>query len=104
MTLSVNERTKEIGLRLALGAQRRDIFMQFLIESLFIALAGGLIGILLGLILVFILLPAFNYPLIVPVKPVLVSSFLTIIIGLSAGVYPAYRATKIDPAILLKSG
>jgi ABC-type antimicrobial peptide transport system permease subunit len=104
MTLAVNERTKEIGLRLALGAQRRDIFMQFLIESLFITLAGGLIGIILGLILVFILLPVFNYPLIVPVKPVLVSSFLTIIIGLFAGVYPAYRATKIDPAILLKSG
>lgn len=104
MTLSVNERTKEIGLRLALGAQRRDVFMQFLIESLFITLAGGLIGILLGLIFVFILLPAFNYPLIVPVKPVLVSSFLTIIIGVFAGVYPAYRATKVDPAILLKSG
>jgi ABC-type antimicrobial peptide transport system permease subunit len=104
MTLSVNERTKEIGLRLALGAQRKNIFMQFLMESLFITLAGGLMGILLGLILVFILLPAFNYPLIVPIKPVLVSSLLTIIIGLFAGVYPAYRATKIDPAILLKSG
>ncbi len=104
MTLAVNERTKEIGLRLALGAKRSDIFKQFLVESLFITLVGGLIGILLGLILVFVLLPTFNYPLIVPIKPVLISSLLTIIIGLFAGVYPAYRATKVDPAILLKSG
>jgi len=104
MTLAVNERTKEIGLRIALGAKRRDIFKQFLIESLFITLAGGLIGIILGLILVYVLLPTFNYPLIVPVKPVLISSLLTIIVGLFAGVYPAYRATKVDPAILLKSG
>ncbi len=103
MTLAVNERTKEIGLRLALGAKRRDIFLQFLVESLLVTLTGGVIGLLLGIVLVFILLPAFNYPLIIPVKPVMISSILTVIIGILSGVYPAYRATKIDPAILLKS-
>jgi len=104
MTLSVNERTKEIGLRLALGARRRDIFRQFLAESLFITVIGGLLGIILGFAAVFILLPALNYPLIVPAKPVLVSSLLTMIIGMIAGVYPAWRASRIDPAVLLKSG
>ncbi|PMP95469.1 MAG: hypothetical protein C0169_05425 [Thermodesulfobacterium geofontis] len=104
MTLSVNERKKEIGIRKALGAEDRDILLQFLMESIFITLLGGIIGVLVGVAGSLILLPLFNYPLVFPWSPILISSFLTIIFGIIAGIYPAYKATKIDPIILLRQG
>lgn len=102
MLLSVNERKKEIGLRLATGATRREILFQFLMESIFIALIGGLVGLFLGIFLSLIFLPILKYPLVFPFKPIFLSSLLTIVFGLVSGVYPAYKASKIDPAILLK--
>ncbi|MFN4131554.1 MAG: ABC transporter permease [Caldimicrobium sp.] len=102
MLLSVNERRKEIGLRMALGATKRKIITQFLIESIFISFLGGFIGILLGALSVFILLPLFNYPLVFPMKPIIVTSGLTISFGLLAGIYPAFKASQIDPAQLLR--
>ena len=102
MTLAVNERKKEIGIRKALGAREKDILFQFLIESVFITLLGGFIGIILGFLASFILLPLFKYPLIFPLKPIFISVFLTLIFGLIAGVYPAYKASKVDPMILLR--
>lgn len=102
MLLSVNERRKEIGLRMALGAAKRKILQQFLIESILISFLGGIIGILLGTLSIFILLPLFKYPLVYPLKPILITSSLTIFFGLIAGIYPAYKASQIDPAILLK--
>lgn len=102
MTLAVNERKKEIGIRKALGAKEKDILFQFLIESIFITLLGGFIGIVLGFIASFVLLPLFKYPLIFPLKPIFISIFLTLIFGLIAGIYPAYKASKVDPVILLR--
>jgi len=104
MTLSVNERRKEIGIRKALGAEDRDILFQFLIESIFITLFGGIIGILIGIVGSLILLPLFNYPLVFPWIPIFTSAFLTIIFGIIAGIYPAFKATKIEPIILLRQG
>lgn len=104
MTLSVNERRKEIGIRKALGAEDRDILLQFLIESIFITFLGGMIGILIGVAGSLIFLPLFKYPLVFPWGPIFVSSLLTIIFGIIAGIYPAYKATKIDPVILLRQG
>lgn len=104
MTLSVNERKKEIGIRKALGAEDRDILLQFLTESVFITLLGGIIGILIGMVGSLIFLPLFKYPLVFPWSPILVSTFLTIIFGIIAGIYPAYKATKIDPVVLLRQG
>jgi ABC-type antimicrobial peptide transport system permease subunit len=104
MTLSVNERKKEIGIRKAIGAEDRDILFQFLVESVFITLLGGIIGILIGIIGSLIFLPLFKYPLVFPWGPIFVSAFLTIIFGVIAGIYPAYKATKIDPIILLRQG
>jgi len=104
MTLSVNERRKEIGIRKALGAEDRDILFQFLIESIFITLFGGIIGILIGITGSLILLPLFNYPLVFPWIPIFTSAFLTIIFGIIAGIYPAFKATKIEPIILLRQG
>lgn len=104
MTLSVNERRKEIGIRKALGAKDRDILFQFLIESIFITMFGGIIGILIGIAGSLILLPLFNYPLVFPWIPIFTSAFLTIIFGIIAGIYPAFKATKIEPIILLRQG
>ncbi len=104
MTLSVNERKKEIGIRKALGAKEKDILFQFLAESIFITMLGGLIGILIGILGALIFLPLFNYPLIFPLGPIITSTLLTIIFGIIAGVYPAFKASKVDPIILLKQG
>ncbi|MFN3504996.1 MAG: ABC transporter permease [Caldimicrobium sp.] len=102
MLLSVNERRKEIGLRIALGATKGRILWQFLIESVFISFLGGIVGILIGGAAVFIFLPLLKYPLVFPLKPILITSSLTVIFGLLAGIYPAYKASQIDPALLLK--
>ena len=104
MTLSVNERKKEIGIRKAIGAEDRDILFQFLVESVFITLLGGIIGILIGIVGSLIFLPLFKYPLVFPWGPIFISALLTIIFGIIAGIYPAYKATKIDPIILLRQG
>ncbi len=104
MTLSVNERKKEIGIRKALGAEDRNILFQFLAESVFITLFGGAIGILIGVAGSLIFLPLFNYPLVFPWIPIFTSALLTIFSGIFAGIYPAYKATRIEPIILLKQG
>ncbi|MCS7279064.1 MAG: ABC transporter permease [Thermodesulfobacteriaceae bacterium] len=103
MTLAVNERKKEIGIRKALGAENKIILLQFLVESVLITLSGGIIGILIGILGALILLPLFKYPLVFPWIPIFSSSLLTIFFGIVAGIYPAYRATKIEPIILLRS-
>lgn len=103
MTLAVNERKKEIGIRKALGAENKVILFQFLVESILITLSGGIIGILLGILGTLIFFPFFNYPLVFPWVPIFFSSFLTIVFGIIAGIYPAYKATKIEPIILLRS-
>lgn len=102
MTLSVNERKKEIGIRKSLGAKDRELLFQFLIESVIVTVAGGIIGILIGLVSSLILLPLFKYPLVFPWFPILTSAFLTVTFGILAGIYPAYKATKIDPIVLLR--
>lgn len=102
MLLSVNERRKEIGLRMALGATKYNILWQFLLESMFISLLGGFLGLTLGTLIVIIIVPLLKYPLVFPVKPILITTSLTLLFGLLAGIYPAYKASKIDPALLLK--
>ena len=102
MTLSVNERKKEIGIRKAIGAEDKSILFQFLAESIFITFLGGVIGILIGVAGSLIFLPLFNYPLVFPWIPILTSTLLTIFSGIIAGIYPAYKATKVDPIILLR--
>ncbi len=104
MTLSINERKKEIGIRKSLGAKDIDILFQFLVESIFITFLGGIIGIFIGILSSFVLLPLFNYPLVFPWTPIFTSIILTIIFGIIAGIYPAYRATKVEPIILLRQG
>jgi putative ABC transport system permease protein len=103
MLMAVSERTREIGIRKALGAKRRDILAQFIVESATLAAVGALVGIGLGIGLAY-LVKAFT-PLPAAVAPwsVGVGVFLGIAVGMTAGIYPASRASKLDPIVALRS-
>lgn len=102
MLVSVTERSAEIGIRRALGARKRDILMQFLIEAITLTGFGGIIGILFGLSVAFLIRLLISFPTVVPLWAI-VSGFLTsIIIGLVAGIYPAVRAANLDPVVAMR--
>jgi putative ABC transport system permease protein len=101
MFVSVAERTREIGIRKAIGARRRTILLQFLIEAATLCLVGGLIGLAIAWTAIFAVrtfLPASLSPVIVAVS--LVTSILT---GLAAGFFPAWRAARMDPVDALRN-
>jgi putative ABC transport system permease protein len=102
MLVSVTERTNEIGIRKALGASRRDIMLQFLVESAMLALVGGLIGVLLGSSIA--LLTSWLTPLPASIKwwAVGLGLFVSTAVGLFFGIYPANRAAEMDPIVALR--
>src|SRR5215471_11294711 len=101
MLMSVTERTREIGVRKAIGARKRDISMQFITEAVTLTGAGGVIGVLLSLATVF-LLHAVNFPSLVPVWAVIIAVAVACSVGLFFGIYPAMKAAKLDPVIALR--
>jgi putative ABC transport system permease protein len=103
MLVSVTERTKEIGVRMAVGARRRDIQFQFLIESSTIAGIGGLIGIVCGLILAKGVSALTPLPSVVDPFSVLMAIVMSTSLGLFFGIYPANKAAKLDPIEALRS-
>ena len=103
MLVSVSERTKEIGIRMAVGARRRDILVQFLIESAVISGTGGLIGILFGLALAKIVSASTSLPSTVDPVSIVMAIVLSTSIGLFFGIYPANRAAKLNPVEALRS-
>jgi putative ABC transport system permease protein len=103
MLVSVTERTREIGVRKALGARRRDILLQFLIESAMLALIGGVIGIVVGIGVAKGITLAISFPSSVQLWSVLVGLFVATGVGMFFGVYPAARAAKLDPIVALRS-
>ncbi len=100
MLVSVAERTREIWIRKAVGAQNKDIIMQFLCESLVLCLIGGIIGILLSYVIVFALKSLIAW--IITFQSILMAVWFSILIGLSFGIFPAYRAAKLKPIEALR--
>jgi putative ABC transport system permease protein len=101
MLVSVTERTKEIGVRRAIGARRADIILQFLFEASMLTGAGGIIGIIVGFLISF-LLNALSMPSRVPLIFVFIGFSASVGIGLIAGLYPAYKASRLDPIEALR--
>lgn len=101
MFVSVKERTKEIGIRKAIGAKRSTIMFQFLIESVSICLLGGIIGLLIALPLGF-LIDAFLLPTAMPLWVVVLALFISALAGVVAGFFPAWTASKLDPVDALR--
>lgn len=102
MYVTVTERTKEIGLRMAIGAQNRDIMLQFLSESVILSLIGGVIGIIFGLILSYALSHILSWPYVVSQTAILVSFLVCAATGIFFGWYPAKKAANMDPIAALR--
>jgi putative ABC transport system permease protein len=103
MLVSVTERTREIGVRKALGARRRDILLQFLIESATLSLIGGLIGVVAGIAVAKAITIIVAFPSSVQLWSVLLGLFVATTVGLFFGVYPASRAAQLDPIVALRA-
>ncbi len=102
MYVSVKERTKEIGLRMAIGAKGRFIMLQFLIESVLISLTGGVLGVLLGLGATFIISSILNWPVSITLFSIVLSFIVCTITGVFFGWYPARKAAASDPITALR--
>lgn len=102
MLVSVTERTKEIGIRKALGAKRRDILIQFLIESLILCILGGIIGVLLG-VGIGSILQIFGLSFSASQGIIALSFLSSAVIGLAFGIFPAYKASKLNPIDALRT-
>jgi putative ABC transport system permease protein len=103
MLVAVTERTREIGIRKALGARRKDILLQFLIESGTMSLAGGLIGVFTGIAAAKVITLLIAFPSVVALWSILVGLFVATAVGLFFGVYPAYKAASLDPIVALRA-
>ena len=103
MLVSVTERTREIGIRMAIGARRRDIRNQFLIEALALSVIGGLLGVACGVVLGVVLTHAYTLPLVFNPLPMLLAFGVAASIGVAFGLYPAIRASQLDPIVALRA-
>ncbi|HMO33755.1 MAG TPA: ABC transporter permease [Lacibacter sp.] len=103
MFVTVRERTSVIGLKKAIGAKRRTILSEFLMESAFLCVLGGIIGLLMVFLLTFILTYALNFPIYVSWKLFFVAIFTCILTGILAGLIPAYIAARMDPVAAIRS-
>jgi putative ABC transport system permease protein len=102
MLVSVTERTREVGLRIAIGASRRDIRRQFLVESLVLTLVGGLVGAMLGVVAAVAIALKAGWPILIDPWAIIVACGFAGFIGISFGLYPAHRAARLDPIVALR--
>jgi putative ABC transport system permease protein len=102
MLVSVTERTREIGIRLAIGALERQVLSQFLVEAIVLSLFGGLVGIVVGLGLALLAARGLQVPFMVDSMTVLVAFAFSALVGIVFGYFPARRAARLDPIEALR--
>jgi putative ABC transport system permease protein len=102
MLVSVTERTREIGIRLAVGATAKDIHLQFLAESIMLGMFGGLLGVFVGVGGSFVIGYVFKWPMSIPVQALVIAPLFSIGVGISSGFYPAWKASQLDPITALR--
>ena len=102
MLVSVTERTREIGLRKALGATHKSIMMQFIIEAVLLCVLGGLIGVFIGTSLLYLFATFNDWPFAMPISAIIGSITFSALVGLFFGIWPAKRAAQLDPAVSLR--
>jgi putative ABC transport system permease protein len=102
MLVSVTERTREIGIRLAVGATTRAIQIQFLEEAVILSLFGGLLGVFVGVVASFIIGNTLGWPMTIPPEALIISPLFAIVVGIASGFYPAWKATQLDPITALR--
>ena len=103
MLVSVTERTREIGIRIAIGARQRDVLAQFLIEAFVLSALGGIIGLVIGPIVAFAIANTNGYPLVIDPLSILLAFGVSALIGIVFGFYPAQRAARLDPIVALRT-
>jgi len=103
MLVSVTERTREIGIRIAIGARQRDVLTQFLIEAFVLSALGGIIGLIIGPIGAFAIASTNGYPLVIDPLSILVAFGVAALVGIIFGFYPAQRAARLDPIVALRT-
>ena len=103
MLVSVTERTREIGLRMAVGARRRDIRNQFLVEAVLLAMLGALAGTVLGVVTAAVIARYSGWPVLINPALVLLACGCTGLVGISFGLLPAIRASRLDPIVALRT-
>jgi putative ABC transport system permease protein len=101
MLVSVTERTREIGIRKALGAKRSSVLSQFLIEALTLSSIGGIIGIIFGYIAAYVVAQIGGWPMVVSVPTFMFAFAFSLLVGIFFGIYPAIKASKLDPVVAL---
>ena len=97
MLVSVTERIKEIGIRKAIGATKKDILTQFLMEAIFLSEFGGIVGIIMGVAGGNMVAIIFNIPAVIPIDWAVIGLVVCSAIGIGFGIYPAWRAAQLDP-------
>jgi putative ABC transport system permease protein len=102
MLVSVTERTREIGVRMAVGARGRDILCQFLVEALVLSLVGGIFGIVASIGAFYVISQVFGWPTLLSVRALILSFSFSRSIGIFFGFYPAHKAAKLDPIEALR--
>jgi putative ABC transport system permease protein len=102
MLVSVTERTREIGVRRAIGARRRQILGQFLVEAVILSELGGILGVVVGVLLPLWAAPAMGLPVAIPVWSIVLGLAFCSVVGIGFGMWPAMRASKLDPVEALR--